>query len=98
MIAHDAEERECCEKTHEARAEVERLKALLSRLVRRFDNEDDFSPVPELRDARAALDGSSPAPRMHTEEQVRAAWERSEDEDGVVLDVRTLLKALLESP
>lgn len=29
MIAHDAEECECCEKTHEARAEVERLKALL---------------------------------------------------------------------
>ena len=56
----------------------------------------------EMRElAYAALDGS-PAPRMYTEEQVRAAWKRanvgSGRAQGDFLYLDEVLKALLESP
>lgn len=96
------------------RAEVERLKALLRRheFVNRKCPECagwNVGPNGETIEAHtkgcaiaAALDSSPAAPRMYTEEQVRAAWKRAnvgfEDDEHDFLYLEDFLKALLESP
>jgi hypothetical protein len=92
--------------TTSLRAEVERLKAALERVRWSIAHGHNLGGSPLVNahwaDTRrimlAALDGSSPAPRMYTEEQVRDAWKRAwRDGDGNALSADDILKALLES-